>query len=628
MTHTTDPTTDAPPPVKPLRLWPGIALAALVLVARYIVPVVWLDGLLYGLMTSFAAALLVLVWWLAASRAPWQERVEAVALVALGFLATPPLLHASIRGGGMGNLFWVLALPVLAIAFVAWAVATRNLRRGGARRATMAGALLATFAAFTLLRTGGNSSDFDNDLAWRWSKTPEEKLLAQAADEPVAVTTPLPAASPSEAPAPAASASPSPAPAPSSAPSAAPAPLSLEQDTTADWPGFRGAGRTGIARGVRVATDWSASPPVELWRRPVGPGWSSFAVDGDVIFTQEQRGEEEVVAAYSLTTGQPIWRHADRARFWESNAGAGPRGTPTLARGRVYTLGGTGLANAVDARTGAAIWTKDAAADTGMPTPTWGFAGSPLVLGDLAIVAASGRLVAYDAATGARRWLGPPAGGASYSSPQLATIGGVDQVLLLSATGLTSVDPRDGKILWLHPWKGYPIVQPALTPEGDVLISVNQDSGLRRISVARGSTGWTTAERWTSNGLKPYFNDFVVHEGHAYGIDGWLVACVDIATGERKWKGGRYGAGQVILLADQGLLLVLGERGELALVKAAPDQFTEVTKMSSPAVEGKTWNHPVLVGDVLLVRNGEHMAAFRLPRATAAGGSPSRDLVD
>jgi outer membrane protein assembly factor BamB len=607
-----------PRPRKPLRLWPGIALGLIVLLGRFVVPLVFPDAGLYGLLTSFGAAVLVLVWWLAASRAPWPERVEAVALVALGFLATPPLLHASIRGGGMGNLFWVLALPVLAMGFVAWAVATRDLRGALARRATMAAVLAMIFGAFTLLRTGGISNDFDNDLAWRWSPTPEDELLAKAAAEPVAVTTPLPAAPPSEAPAPAASAPPLLAEAPSSAPSAAPPPLSLEQDVSADWPGFRGADRAGVARGVRVATDWSASAPVELWRRPVGPGWSSFAVDGDLIYTQEQRGEEEVVAAYDLRTGQPVWRHVDRARFWESNAGAGPRGTPALARGRVYTLGGTGLANALDARTGAVVWTKNAAADTGMKTPTWGFAGSPLVLGDLAIVAASGRLVAYDAATGVRRWLGPPAGGASYSSPHRATIGGVDQVLLVSATGLTSVDPRDGKRLWHHPWKGYPIVQPALTPDGDVLVSVSQDSGLRRVGVKRLPGGWATEERWTTNGLKPYFNDFVVHEGHAYGIDGRIVACVDLATGERKWKGGRYGAGQVMLLADQGLLLVLGERGELALVKAAPDQFTEVAKMPAPAVEGKTWNHPVLVGDVLLVRNAEQMAAFRLPRERSA----------
>jgi outer membrane protein assembly factor BamB len=136
-------------------------------------------------------------------------------------------------------------------------------------------------------------------------------------------------------------------------------------------------------------------------------------------------------------------------------------------------------------------------------------------------------------------------------------------------------------------------------------------SELRRLAVSQGSGGWSVQERWATRSLKPYFSDFVVHEGHAYGFDGRLISCVDLATGERKWKGGRYGDGQLVLLADQDLLLILSEEGEVALVQATPDQFTEVTRFR--ALDGKTWNHPVVVGDVLLVRNAEEMAAFRLP---------------
>jgi outer membrane protein assembly factor BamB len=363
---------------------------------------------------------------------------------------------------------------------------------------------------------------------------------------------------------------------------------------------------------VRIATDWAASPPVELWRRPIGPGWSSFAVRGDLVYTQEQRGDDEVVTCYDAATGEPVWMHRDAARFWESNGGAGPRATPTLSDGRVYTLGGTGLLNALDAGDGALVWSRDAAADTGAKTPIWGFSGSPLVVDGVVVAAVSGALAAYDAATGAPRWTGP-AGGEGYSSPHLATLDGVAQIVQIHGGGATGVAPADGTVLWEHPWKGYPIVQPALTADGDVLIAVNANTGLRRLAVAHGPAGWTVEERWTSLGLKPYFNDFVVHEGHAYGFDGGILAAIALADGARKWKGGRYGHGQLVLLPEQDLLLVLSEQGGLALVAATPDGFTEIAR--HPAIEGKTWNHPVLAGDLLLVRNGEEMVAFRLAPA-------------
>jgi len=188
--------------------------------------------------------------------------------------------------------------------------------------------------------------------------------------------------------------------------------------------------------------------------------------------------------------------------------------------------------------------------------------------------------------------------------------------LVLSAPGAVSVSPADGKLLWEHTWEGGAIVQPAITADGGVLINAMSMMGgmaTRRLAVTRGPGGWTAEERWTSNGLKPYFNDFVVHKGHAFGFDGSILACIDLEDGKRIWKGGRYGNGQLVLLPDQDLLLVMSEEGELALVRATTDQFTEVARF--PALNGKTWNHPVLVGDVLLVRNGQEMVAFRLSLA-------------
>ena len=277
-------------------------------------------------------------------------------------------------------------------------------------------------------------------------------------------------------------------------------------------------------------------------------------------------------------------------------------------------MGATGLLNALDADTGAVVWSRNAASDTGGKVPYWGIASSPLVVEDTVIVYAGG-LAAYNRATGKPRWIGKTAGD-SYSSPHLATIGDVVQVLQLTAEGMTSVAPADGRQLWEYAWPGGPIVQPVVMAGGNVLVTTGGGTGglgVRRIAISQKPNGWTVEERWTSAGLKPYFNDFVVHKGHAFGFDGRILSCINLEDGQRKWKGGRYGNGQLILLPDQDLLLVLSEEGELALVGATPNQFTEVARV--PAIEGKTWNHPALAGDVVLVRNGEEMAAFRLPRS-------------
>ena len=569
---------------KPLRLWPGVVAVSLQWLTWLALPIFVPEAALFGVFGGVFGGLAVVVWWAFFSRAPRSERWGAVVLMIVALAATPRILHESVATAGMGMMPFFYIIPVLSLAFVVWAVAGRGLA-DAPRRVTMVATILLACGVWTVVRSDGMTGDGSLDLAWRWTQTPEERLLARAGDAPPA----LPKAS-------------------------------AATKTGADWPGFRGADRDGSIPGVRIETDWSASPPVELWRRPIGPGISSFAVSGDRLYTQEQRGDDEVVASYDLTTGEPVWRHHDAVRFWDSQAGAGPRGTPTVREGRVYTFGATGILNALDAASGAVVWSRNAASDTNATAPGWGFASSPLVVDDVVIVvAASGALVAYDVTTGHPRWSGPgPIAGESYSSPHLLTIDGVEQVLLMSGAGATSVAPADGTVLWEHAWPGAPIVQPSQTADGDVLLTTAGATGalgLRRLAVAHHHGGWTLDERWTSTRLKPYFNDFVVHDGHAIGFDGSILASIDLETGERAWKGGRYGHGQLVLLPDQDVLLVLSEDGELALVEATPDRFTELARV--PALEGKTWNHPVLVDDVLLVRNDREMVAFRL---TLAGG--------
>ncbi|HEY3041406.1 MAG TPA: PQQ-binding-like beta-propeller repeat protein [Pyrinomonadaceae bacterium] len=569
-----------PAPRKPLRVWPGVVIVIVQWLAWFVVPVLLPDAILYALIVGALCGLAVVLWWLFISRAPWFERVGALVLIVIAVIGTKRIVHESIAGGSMGYLLFVLAIPVLSLAVVAAAVVSRRLS-AGPRRAVIAAAILFACGVFTLIRTGGNTGDLENDFHWRWSKTPEERLLAQGADEPAALP-PVPDAPPTD-------------------------------KTDAEWPGFRGRQRDSTVRGVQIKTDWSASPPVELWRRPIGPGWSSFAVRGGRLYTQEQRGNDEIVACYDVTTGKLVWKHGDAARFYESNGGPGPRATPTLSNGRVYTLGATGIMNALDDGTGAVVWSRNAVSDTGAKIPGWGISGSPLVVGDVVIVAASGTLVAYDLATGKPRWFGPRSG-TGYSSPQLLTIDGVAQILLMSSTGATSVALADGKLLWNYSWPSDTrIMQPAVIADGDLMISVGDGmggGGMRRIAVKQGSSGWTIEERWTSEDMNANFNDFVIHKGHAFGFDYGTVACIDLKDGKRKWKGARHGYGQLLLLPDQDVLLLVSEKGELALVKATPDQFTELARF--PAIEGKTWNHPALAGDVLLVRNDHEMAAFRL----------------
>lgn len=599
---------------KPLRLWPGVALVVFQGFAAYVVP--WLfpeaeiaemSVAMLGLFASIAAGLGVLIWWLFFSRARWSERLAGLAFIVIAVIATRAIAHPSIQGAGMGVMVYLATVPSWCLALVIGAMLMSRLS-GAGRMVALATAIVVSMVPWALLRTAGVAAT-GPEYHWRWTPTPEELLLAQGDVVPPTLGPEVqgsrgPGVQPEPPPIAAEAIGP-----PTDVAGEA---LSEPVPGRVEWPGFRGPLRDGIVRGTRINTNWTSSPPVQLWRRPIGPGWSSFSVQGDLIYTQEQRGDDELVTCYRMSTGEPVWGHRDAVRFWESNGGAGPRATPTIHDGRVYAFGATGILNALDAATGAKVWSRQVADDTKRELPIWGFSSSPLIIKDVVVVATAGTMAAYDRVTGAHRWTGPSYGG-SYSSPHQLTFDSVQQVVLLGGPGAISVNPVDGTVLWTHEWEPGPIVQPAITADGDILvnaIAATGGIGTRRLHVSRKDGVWTLEERWTTNGLKPYFNDLVVHKGHAYGFDGAILSAIDLNDGARKWKGGRFGNGQLILLADQDVLLVISEEGELALVSAMPDKFTEIARF--PALDGKTWNHPVLVGDTLLVRNGEEMVAFRL----------------
>lgn len=389
-----------------------------------------------------------------------------------------------------------------------------------------------------------------------------------------------------------------------------------------DWPGYRGPSRDGIIRGVKLRTDWSTRPPQKIWKHPVGRAWSSFAVVGDFAFTQEQRDDSEAVVAYRFTDGEQVWAHLDTARFAASDAmgGTGPRATPQFDNGKLYALGATGILNCLDAKTGQRIWSTDILKDAGTPDKPfpnlgWGMAGSPLIVDQLVIVNPGGKggnsVAAYDKESGKKVWSGGDRP-ATYASPSVATLRGERVVLTPVGTGLTAHSLKTGRELWFFPWSNDPKVcgaLPVVLNEESLLFGIGYGEGTVRLNVTRSDEAWSVSQTWHSNRFRPKFNDFVVRDGHAYGLDDGTLTCLDIETGKIQWKSGRYGYGQLLLVDD--VLLIVSEKGDVVQVPAVstkPDVLASFTALE----EWITWNQPVLVRGKLLVRNAHEAACFDL----------------
>jgi outer membrane protein assembly factor BamB len=351
-----------------------------------------------------------------------------------------------------------------------------------------------------------------------------------------------------------------------------------------------------------------------LWHQPVGGGYASFVIATGRAFTIEQRRDQEVVAAYDVLTGRELWSHGWRGEFKEFMGGDGPRATPTWSDGRIYALGALGEFRCLDAATGAMIWRRNILEDNGAANLQWGMAAAPLVVDNTVIVQPGGpngrSVVAYDKHTGERVWSALDDKQA-YVSPMLVTLAGRRQLLVISASRMMGLTPDRGELLWEYPWvTEYDInaAQPIVIGDRRVYISSGYGEGAAVVELTEDNGRLNPREVWRNNRMKNRFNSAVLHEGHVYGFDEAIFACIDVQSGELKWKGGRYGYGQVLLAG--GHLIVLTEDGQLALVRPTPSRHEELVRF--PVLDGKTWNHPAIADGRLLVRNLKEMAAFDL----------------
>lgn len=582
--HTAEDNSSSSPQRKQsLRWWPAAIILALMLLIR-LLPVVIdsapLPVLMLGFMGPMIAALLIFPWWLFASRTSIREKLLGlVALIAIAIL-TMMLSHSSMQG--MPNFMY--QLPVGMAAFTLPLIFLAGLP--SIRLPVALFVALLGFGVWDLVRFDGVTGEFSAAFSFRWTPSHEDEYLASLSKsdgENSSATIELD-------------------------------PNAVINATSAEWPIFRGRERENTISEIVLDEDWDQHPPKLIWKSLIGPGWSSFSVAGNRLFTQEQRGESEAVVCLDAKTGAIAWAYEYPGRFFESIGGAGPRATPTIGDKALFCLGADGDLLCLDPLTGKLIWQRDLRQDAERDPPIWGWSSSPLVVYSKVVVHAGGAndkgVIAYDALTGDLLW-SVASGDHSYSSAQLAEFDGVSGVLMVSNAGLQFLDLEDGHTIWNYEQRSenYRVLQPLIS-ENNVLLADSMGVGTRCLTITRSDDKWQVTESWTSRYMKPQYNDFVLYDGNVYGFDGSIFASISMETGEQNWKRGRYGNGQVLLLDSAGQLLLTSEKGEIVLIKPSSEELIELAKF--PAIEGKTWNHPVLINNRLYLRNGQEAACYEL----------------
>jgi len=470
--------------------------------------------------------------------------------------------------GAVGAVDLLMVLLVIAVAMI-WLLFLSRLKWRA--RLIGAGVVLGLFGG--LVKIDGHTGSFFPQFSWRWSKDPATEIpemTGKMAEEGTVI----------------------------------------ETEGLENFPRLLGSEMKNWVSDELLPDGWYQSEPKELWRAKLGEGWSGFSVAGAYAFTMEQLGTNETTICYELRTGKPVWAHEEDVRFEESMGDDGPRSTPTIIDGKVFSFGATGILNCLDARTGKVIWGKNVLKEVGQSVPTWAKSCSPLVVDGKVIVTlgseAEKNLAAWDVASGDMVWRSGDYK-SSYASPVVATLAGRRQIVAVQQDAVCGYDVASGEELW-----SFPIGNPQsncaspLVVEDTVITSSGYGYGTHRIEISAVDDGFEATELWFSKKLKAKFADMVVNEGYLYGLNDGRLVCLELKSGDLKWRGSNYGHGQILGVGKH--MILQGERGSVFFLEMTPEGEKVIQEIE--ALDHRTWNHPALAGRILLIRNDREAIAF------------------
>lgn len=379
----------------------------------------------------------------------------------------------------------------------------------------------------------------------------------------------------------------------------------------ADWPNFRGPNHDGISAEKGFKKEWRDAIPL-VWEREIGSGFSSFAAVGDRLFTAGTKDKQQVLYALHAETGEILWEKPLEPHYPESMGGDGPRATPTVDENRVYMLGARGALVCLDAESGSEIWRTQFS-----HVPQWGYSGSVLIEGDLAVSSggkSDGALVAFDKRTGKVAWKtgDDPAG---YATPYPFTFEGTRYIVGFTGESAIVVEAATGRLAWRTEWKTDWDVNAAapIFHDGHLFLSSGYKTGCALFKLAKSGDKLTGSEVWRNQTFMNKFQSCVLHDGHLYASDQNAMVCADFLTGQERWREkrleGKRTTNGTILLAE-GHLLYLMENGVLLIGAASPKGFAPATR--AEILKGRCWAIPVLHRGKLYARNLDRVVCLNL----------------